>query len=72
MSKADYPEVLVLFPVSNPYYRLRCFCGSYNHMIVQDGETLKGNTQIMSVQCSVCGEIQNFHRECTDQWREIN
>ena len=71
-TKPDYPDIQILFPVESPYYRLKCVCGSYDHMIVQDGMFLKGNTQIMSVQCSDCGDIHIFHKECTDQWREVN
>ena len=70
--KNEAPEIAILFHESSPYFRLRCDCGCRTFYVVQDGVMLKGNTQIMSLQCAECSEIQCFHPEYPDNWKEIN
>lgn len=69
----DIPEVLVLFPDTDNYHRLRCECGCNHVMVVQEGSTLKSNIQIMSIQCVECKTVLSFHPESSfDGWKSIN
>lgn len=72
MKRLDVPDIVVLMPNQDDFYRLQCECGSRKYMIVQNGLMLKGNTQIMSIQCTECGDVQCFHPEARDIDEDFN